>query len=160
MDTSPPTVSGGHRHWVYTSLVRHAQPPPAPREIVPVHDYHVEMERLNRDLSEWRHMTAPKLEFLIPLLTCCTAGSRRPPTAHRPRPPPPCPSRSLGPSDLRWRPPTPPSRTPCSGTLRRRGSAGRKRPTKTDVDFPNQTPTQTVSLIPTPRLYTEDRTSL
>ena len=32
--------------------------------------------------------------------------------------------------------------------------------TKTDVDFPNQTPTQTVSLIPTPRLYTKVRTSL
>eukprot|EP00964_Phaeocystis_antarctica_P040049 scaffold22892_cov85-Phaeocystis_antarctica.AAC.2 len=31
---------------------------------------------------------------------------------------------------------------------------------QTDVDFPNQTPTQTVSLIPTPRLYTKVRTSL
>ena len=30
----------------------------------------------------------------------------------------------------------------------------------TDFVFPNQTPTQTVSLIPTPRLYTKDRTSL
>ena len=38
-------------------------------------------------------------------------------------PPPPCPSRTHGPSDLRWRLPTPPSRTPYSGTLRRRGSA-------------------------------------
>ena len=42
-----------------------------------------------------------------------------------------------------------------------RPSAGRKRPTPaTDFDFPNQTPTQTVSLIPTPRLYTKVRTSL
>ena len=36
-----------------------------------------------------------------------------------------------------------------------------QRPTPaTDFDFPNQTPTQTVSLIPTPRLYTKVRTSL
>ena len=66
----------------------------------------------------------------------------------------------LGPSELRWRPPPPPSRTPCSSSLRRRGSAGRKRSTPTEFVFPNQTPTQTVSLIPTPRLYTKDRTSL
>ena len=31
---------------------------------------------------------------------------------------------------------------------------------KTDFNFPNRTPTQTVSLIPTPRLYTKVRTSL
>ena len=31
---------------------------------------------------------------------------------------------------------------------------------KADFDFPNQTPTQTASLIPTPRSYTEVRTSL
>ena len=37
-------------------------------------------------------------------------------TARRPRTPPPCPSRTHGPSDLRWRPPPPQSRTPCSGT--------------------------------------------
>ena len=36
----------------------------------------------------------------------------------------------------------------------------RKRSTPTEFVFPNQTPTQTVSLIPTPRLYTKDRTSL
>ena len=30
----------------------------------------------------------------------------------------------------------------------------------TDFVFSNQTPTQTVSLIPTPRLYSKDRTSL
>ena len=37
---------------------------------------------------------------------CCAAESRCPTTARRLRPPPPCLSRSHGPSD-RWRPPTP-----------------------------------------------------
>ena len=49
----------------------------------------------------------------------------------------------------------PPSRTPCRNSLRRRGWAWRNRSTATEFDFP----TKSVSLIPTPRSYTEVRTT-
>ena len=89
--------------------------------------------------------------------------SRRPTTTRRLRPPPPCPCIALTrPKRPIWRPPTPPSRTPCAAARcdDPRLGVNEEKSTPTEFVFPNQTQTQNASLIPTPRLYTKDRTSL
>ena len=76
------------------------------------------------DHKKWPELAADRLAWRAML----HSGQPPPAYLHTPRaiPDPRRPAHrehTHGPSDPRWRLPTPPSRTPCSGTLRRRGSA-------------------------------------
>ena len=108
---------------------------------------HNKWPELAADRLAWRAMLRSGVRRAVP--TC---------TARRLRPPPPCPSRSHTRAQAthgghQRRHPELHAAARCDDAARRED----KDLPQTHFVFPNQTPTQTVSLIPTPRLYTKDR---
>ena len=104
--------------------------------------------------------SSPPTASLVASRAMLRSGVRRAvlTTARRLRPPPPCPSRSHTRAQAthgghQRRHPELHAAARCDDAARRED----KDLPQTHFVFPNQTPTQTVSLIPTPRLYTKDR---
>ena len=123
------------------------------------------LDTFGLDHNKWPELGADRLAWRAMLRTAeCGEPSRNPTTARRLRPPPPCPSRSHTRAQAthgghQRRHPELHAAARCDDAATRLG-VKKKIYGPTDFVFSNQTPTQTVSLIPTPRLYTKDRTSL